>query len=45
LGGHAHSAALLAGYIGTHARAVGGAPLPLYAAQTPDSDLFLKIES
>jgi predicted NBD/HSP70 family sugar kinase len=37
--------ALLAGTIGSDARAVGGALLPLYAAYAPDSDLFLKIES
>jgi predicted NBD/HSP70 family sugar kinase len=36
---------LLAGTIGSDARAVGGALLPLYAAYAPDSDLFLKIES
>ena len=35
---------LLAGTIGSDARAVGGALLPLYAAYAPDSDLFLKIE-
>jgi predicted NBD/HSP70 family sugar kinase len=37
--------ALLAGTIGSDARAVGGALLPLYAAYAPDSDLFLKIEN
>lgn len=37
--------ALLAGTIGSDARAVGGALLPLYAAYAPDSDLFLKLES
>jgi predicted NBD/HSP70 family sugar kinase len=37
--------ALLAGTIGSDARAIGGALLPLYAAYAPDSDLFLKIES
>ena len=37
--------ALLAGTIGSDARAVGGALLPLYDAFAPDSDLFLKIES
>jgi hypothetical protein len=36
--------ALLAGTIGTDARAVGGALLPLYAAYAPDSDLFLKLD-
>lgn len=36
--------ALLAGTIGSDARAVGGALLPLHAAYAPDSDLFLKIE-
>ncbi len=36
--------ALLAGTIGSDARAVGGALLPLYAAYAPDSDLFLKLE-
>jgi predicted NBD/HSP70 family sugar kinase len=36
--------ALLAGTIGSDARAVGGALLPLYAAYAPDSELFLKIE-
>lgn len=37
--------ALLAGTIGSDARAIGGAWLPLYAAYAPDSDLFLKIEA
>jgi predicted NBD/HSP70 family sugar kinase len=37
--------ALLAGTIGSDARAIGGALLPLYAAYAPDSDLFLKIAS
>ena len=36
--------ALLAGTIGSDARAIGGALLPLYAAYAPDSDLFLKLE-
>ena len=36
--------ALLAGTIGSDARAIGGALLPLYAAYAPDSDLFLKVE-
>ena len=35
--------ALLAGTIGSDARALGGALLPLYAAYAPDSDLFLEI--
>jgi predicted NBD/HSP70 family sugar kinase len=35
---------LLAGTIGSDARAIGGALLPLYAAYAPDSDLFLKLE-
>lgn len=37
--------ALLAGTIGSDARAIGGAWLPLYAAYAPDSDLFLKLEA
>jgi predicted NBD/HSP70 family sugar kinase len=37
--------ALFAGTIGSDARAIGGAWLPLYAAYAPDSDLFLKIEA
>jgi predicted NBD/HSP70 family sugar kinase len=36
--------ALLAGTIGSDARAIGGALLPLYANFAPDRDLFLKIE-
>ena len=36
--------AVLAGTIGSDARAVGGALLPLYANFAPDRDLFLKIE-
>jgi predicted NBD/HSP70 family sugar kinase len=36
--------ALLGGTIGSDARAIGGALLPLYAAYAPDSDLFLKLE-
>jgi predicted NBD/HSP70 family sugar kinase len=36
--------ALLAGTIGSDARAIGGALLPLYAAYAPDSDLFLKLD-
>jgi predicted NBD/HSP70 family sugar kinase len=36
---------LLAGTIGSDARAIGGALLPLYAAYAPDSDLFLKLEN
>ncbi len=36
---------LLAGTIGSDARAIGGALVPLYAAYAPDSDLFLKLES
>jgi len=35
--------ALLAGTIGSDARAVGGALLPLYANFAPDQDLFLKL--
>jgi predicted NBD/HSP70 family sugar kinase len=35
--------AVLAGTIGSDARAVGGALLPLYANFAPDQDLFLKI--
>ena len=34
---------LLAGAIGPHARALGGALLPLYANFAPDRDLFLKL--
>jgi predicted NBD/HSP70 family sugar kinase len=37
--------AVLAGTIGSDARAVGGALLPLYAHFAPDRDLFLKLES
>jgi predicted NBD/HSP70 family sugar kinase len=37
--------ALLAGTIGSDARAIGGALLPLYANFAPDRDLFLKLES
>jgi predicted NBD/HSP70 family sugar kinase len=36
--------ALHAGAIGSDARAIGGALLPLYANFAPDRDLFLKIE-
>jgi len=36
--------ALLAGTIGSDARAIGGALLPLYANFAPDRDLFLKYE-
>ena len=35
--------ALLAGTIGSEARAIGGALLPLYANFAPDRDLFLKL--
>jgi hypothetical protein len=35
--------ALLAGTIGSNARAIGGALLPLYANFAPDRDLFLKL--
>ena len=35
---------LLAGTIGSDARALGGALLPLYANFAPDRDLFLKVE-
>ena len=34
---------LLAGTIGSDARALGGAWLPLYANFAPDRDLFLKL--
>lgn len=37
--------AVLAGTIGSDARAIGGALLPLYANFAPDRDLFLKIEA
>lgn len=37
--------ALEAGVIGSDARALGGALLPLYANFAPDSDLFLKLEA
>lgn len=36
---------LLAGTIGSDARALGGALLPLYANFAPDRDLFLKVEA
>ncbi len=36
--------AVLAGTIGSDARAIGGALLPLYANFAPDRDLFLKLE-
>jgi predicted NBD/HSP70 family sugar kinase len=36
--------ALLGGTIGSDARAIGGALLPLYANFAPDRDLFLKVE-
>ncbi len=36
---------LLAGTIGSDARAIGGALLPLYANFAPDRDLFLKLEA
>lgn len=35
--------ALLAGTIGSDARAIGGALLPMYASFAPDRDLFLKL--
>jgi hypothetical protein len=35
--------ALMAGTIGSDARALGGALLPLYANFAPDRDLFLKV--
>jgi predicted NBD/HSP70 family sugar kinase len=35
---------VLAGTIGSDARAIGGALLPLYANYAPDRDLFLKID-
>jgi hypothetical protein len=34
---------LVAGSIGSDARALGGALLPLYANFTPDRELFLKV--
>ena len=34
---------LLAGTIGSDARALGGALLPLYANFAPDRELFLKV--
>ena len=37
--------AVLAGTVGSDARAIGGALLPLYANFAPDRDLFLKIGS
>ena len=37
--------AVLAGTIGSDARAIGGALLPLYANFAPDRDLFLKLEA
>ena len=39
-----HGRAVLAGTIGSDARAIGGALLPLYANFAPDRDLFLKID-
>lgn len=36
---------VLAGTIGSDARAIGGALLPLYANFAPDRDLFLKLEA
>lgn len=36
--------AILAGTIGSDARAIGGAMLPLYEHFAPDSDLFLKLD-
>ena len=36
---------LLAGTIGSDARAIGGALLPLHAAFAPDRDLFLKLDA
>ena len=36
--------AVLAGTIGSDARAIGGALLPLYANFAPDRDLFLKVD-
>ena len=35
---------LLPGTIGSDARAIGGALLPLYANCAPDRELFLKVE-
>jgi predicted NBD/HSP70 family sugar kinase len=37
--------AVLAGTIGSDARAIGGALMPLYANFAPDRDLFLKLEA
>ena len=37
--------AVLPGTIGSDARAIGGALLPLYANFAPDRDLFLKLEA
>lgn len=36
---------VLAGTIGSDARAIGGALLPLYASFAPDRDLFLKLDA
>jgi hypothetical protein len=35
---------MLPGTIGSDARAIGGALLPLYANFAPDRELFLKVE-
>ncbi len=40
-----HRPELLAGTIGSDARALGGALLPLYANFSPDQDLFLKLDA
>ena len=37
-----HQPQILAGRVGSHARALGGALLPLHAQFFPDKDIFLK---
>jgi hypothetical protein len=37
-----HQPQLLAGQVGAHARALGGALLPLHSQFFPDKDIFLK---
>jgi len=37
-----HQPQILAGRVGNHARALGGALLPLHAQFFPDKDIFLK---
>jgi hypothetical protein len=39
----AHRPRIVAGTVGSDARAIGGALLPLYANFAPDRDLFLKL--